>query len=88
MQPRRPLAARSRTHFPRAGRKLSDQCREELAKFKIDRAQHINQDVILGEQAARRAASPRSSPRAGLLPTSPPPPRSPGLQGRRGQAVR
>jgi hypothetical protein len=84
----RPCRLWSRTHLPRAGRKVSDQCQAELAQFKIARAQHINQDVILGEQRARRAAFQRAA-RWRRRDTDPPLPlRSPGLQGRRRQAVR
>lgn len=31
-----------------AGRQVSDKCKEEVAKFKIERSKHINRDIALG----------------------------------------
>lgn len=32
-----------------AGRRVSEKCQQDVAKYKIERSKHINRDVALGE---------------------------------------
>ncbi len=74
---------------PRAGRKVTDKCLDELLQFKLDRSSNINKDVPLGEALllllgwGQPAPETTAQERAAAVLRA----RSAGVQGGRGQAL-